>query len=153
MNKNEYLVTKEGLEKLNKQLDELSGPIRKELVNVVEEMRSKGDLSENDGYTLAIERSQSNEATILELKEKIDNAKVVSSANSVGVSLGDTVTVKGDDDVEKTYEIVSENEANPMEGKISHKSPLGEAMIGKKKGNSFTFTTPGGDMKYEIVSC
>jgi transcription elongation factor GreA len=152
MNKQEeYLVTQEGLDKMKKRLEELKGPIRSDLTKVVEEMRAAGDVSENDGLELALDQSVDQE--IHDLKVKIDNSKVISTEDKKGATLGNTVTIKDESGSEKTYEITSEDEANPMEGKISHKSPLGEAMMGKKVGDKFTFTTPRGEVNYEIIKC
>jgi transcription elongation factor GreA len=111
-------------------------------------MRSQGDLRENDAYSLAIEEQQINEEKILDLKEKIKSAKIITEKNKSIVGIGDIVTLKGSKTLK--YEITSEDEANPLEGKISHLSPIGEAIMGKKLGTEVTISTPKGDLKYII---
>jgi len=144
---NQYLTTKEGLEKLKEELKEREGNLTKKIADTLNEMRSQGDLSENDGYTMAVEEQNINEARIRELREKIKNAKIVKGDNKDKVNIGNTVTLEGKKTL--TYTLVSEDEANPLEGKISHFSPLGKEIVGKKKGDMILF--PNGEDKYKIT--
>jgi transcription elongation factor GreA len=113
-------------------------------------MRNQGDLRENDAYSMAIEEQQINEEKILELKSKIKTAKVVTDKNKSIVGMGDIVTLKNGKTVK--YEVTSEDEANPLEGKISHLSPIGKAIMGKKLGAEVTISTPKGDTKYQVAA-
>lgn len=143
-----YETTKKGLDKLIEELKYREGELRKELATQLNEMRSQGDLRENDGYSMAVEEQHINEQRIEELKEKIKNAKVVKDQDKSRVSLGDVVTLRNSTVI--TYEITSEDDANPLEGKISHKSPIGRAIIGKKVGAKVNIATPKGIKEYTI---
>lgn len=144
---NRYLTTEEGLNKLKDELKKREGELRKKIADVLNEMRSQGDLRENDGYSMAIEEQNINEGKIRELKEKIQNAKIVKSESRNKVNVGDTVTLEGKKTL--TYTIVSEDEANPLEGKISHLSPLGKEIMGKKVKEEILF--PNGEDRYKII--
>ena len=144
---NKYLTTEEGLQALKEELKEREGVLRKEISDTLNEMRNQGDLRENDGYSMAVEKQNSNETKILELKEKIKNAKIVKSVKKEKVSVGDTVTLEGKNTL--TYTIVSEDEANPLEGKISYLSPLGKEVFGKKLKDEVL--SPNGEDKYKIM--
>jgi transcription elongation factor GreA len=148
LSENVYQTTLPGLEKLKDELKEREEVIRIKIANTLNEMRSQGDLRENDAYSLAIEEQQINEEKILDLKEKIKSAKIITEKNKSIVGIGDIVTLKGSKTLK--YEITSEDEANPLEGKISHLSPIGEAIMGKKLGTEVTISTPKGDLKYII---
>ncbi len=145
---NRYQTTKSGLEKLIEELKEREQMIRVRISNTLNEMRNQGDLRENDGYSMAIEEQNINEERISELKEKIKNAHIIKDRNKSIVGIGDTITLQG----EKTlkYEITSEEEANPLEGKISHLSPLGMSVIDKKIGSKIDITTPNGISSYTL---
>jgi len=143
-----YETTKKGLDKLIEELKYREGVLRKKLATQLNEMRSQGDLRENDGYSMAVEEQHINEQRIEELKEKIKNAKVVKDQDKSRVSLGDIVTLRNSMVI--TYEITSEDEANPLEGKISYKSPIGRAIIGKKVGAKVNIETPKGIKEYTI---
>ncbi len=146
---NQYLTTKEGLDKLKEELKERETHLRKKIANTLNEMRNQGDLSENDGYSMAIEEQHVNEARIDELKEKIKNAKIVKETKKNKVGVGDTVTLEGEKKLK--YQIVSEDEANPLEGKISHLSPIGKSVVGKGIGDSVEIETPAGKNSYKIT--
>ena len=139
---NQYLtLTKEGLEKLKEELKERETRLREKIANTLNEMRNQGDLRENDGYSMAIEEQHINEGRIAEIKEKIKNAKIVKETKKNKVGVGDIVTLEGEKSLK--YQIVSEDEANPLDGKISHLSPIGESVVGKKIGDS-RYKTPAG---------
>lgn len=146
-----YQTTKAGLEKLKEELKYREETLRYEIANTLSEMRNQGDLSENDGYSMAIDKQMANEQRILELREKIKNAKVVNDKNKREVGIGDIVTIQKDGQVLK-YEIATEEEVNPLKGKISYLSPIGKALMTKKIGEEVQISTPGGIVKYKIKS-
>ncbi len=148
MSENIYQTTLSGLKKLKDELKHREENLRSKIANTLNEMRNQGDLRENDAYSMAIEEQQINEEKILELKEKIKSAKVVTDKNKSIVGIGDIVTLKNGKTVK--YEVTSEDEANPLEGKISHLSPIGQAIMGKKLGAEVTISTPKGDTKYKV---
>ena len=143
-----YKATKEGLLKLKEELTYREKELKKKITNTLNEMRNQGDLSENDGYSMAIEEFHINEEKILEIKEKLKNAVVVKTQDKKKVDLGDTVTLKGDTTL--TYTLTSEDEANPLEGKISYLSPIGIAVMDKKIKSKITIETPKGKKDYTI---
>jgi len=144
------LITKEGLEKLETELKEREGKVRKHIANTLDEMRNQGDLRENDAYSMAIEEQHINEERILEIRLKIKNAKVVKDRGKDTVGVGDTVVLEGEKKLE--YQLVSEEETNPLEGKISYLSPIGKSVMGKKIGEKIQIETPKGSISYKIVS-
>jgi transcription elongation factor GreA len=97
---------------------------------------------------MAVEEQNINEEKIRELREKIKNVEIVKKGSKGKVGIGNTVTLKNSKEIQ--YEITSEDEANPLEGKISHKSPIGEAIIGKKAGEKVVIETPKGETEYTI---
>ena len=146
----DFLITKEGLEKLEAELKEREGKVRKHIANTLDEMRNQGDLRENDAYSMAIEEQHINEERILEIRFKIKNAKVVKDRGKDTVGVGDTVVLEGEKKLE--YQLVSEEETNPLEGKISYLSPIGKSVMGKKIGEKIQIETPKGSISYKIVS-
>lgn len=157
MDDDQTLVTKEGLKKLQDELNELKTVKRKEVAERLKEAISYGDLSENSEYQEAKNEQAFIEGRILELEQMIKNAKIISDKKATTkvkeIQIGTTVTVRnktdGDDPVE--YTIVGSTEANPLEKKISNESPVGRAVLGKKKGDVVDVHTPAGPYKYEIV--
>lgn len=150
--KNEHinLLTAEGYDKIKKEIEHREKVLRLELAETLNEMRSQGDLSENDGYTLAVEENSQNEEEIIRLKELLKNSKIVKSTGKKKVNLGSKVIISCDKGKDREYTVVGEDNANPMENKVSYKSPIGEALIDKKIGDSFTLKTPSGEMKCKI---
>ncbi|HEX9608991.1 MAG TPA: transcription elongation factor GreA [Candidatus Paceibacterota bacterium] len=147
----EYL-TQEKYDELKKELDYLKTKRRKEIAESLEYARSLGDLSENAEYQEARELQAATEERISKLESILQSAKIVDRKKGDTVSLGSSVTIVKEGEKEKhQYEIVGSEEANMLERKISHLSPLGEAMMGKKRGEMFTFETPNGKMSYKIV--
>jgi len=147
-----YLLTQEGLTKLNEELKLLINEKRKEVIERIREAAAHGDLSENADYAQAREEQSFIEGRIQEIEDMIKNAEIITaSTQHHHVSIGSTVKVKINSE-EKTYTIVGSNEANPLEGRISNESLVGKALLGKKVGDKTTVTTPAGDMEYEIAS-
>jgi transcription elongation factor GreA len=140
------LVTREGLKKLQDELDYLKKTRRQEVAQRLKEAISYGDLSENSEYEEAKNEQAFVEGRILELERKIKTAHKA-------VEIGSTVTVrnKTSRDEPESYTIVGATEADPIENKISNESPLGKAFLSRKTGDSVEVVAPGGTFKYEIL--
>lgn len=147
-----YLLTADGLQKLNEELKELVNKKRPDVIERIREAASHGDLSENADYAQAREEQSFIEGRVQEIEDIVKNAEIITT-NGHGntVTIGSTVTVKTGGN-QKTYAIVGSNEANPKEGKISNESNVGKSLLGRKAGEKFKVTTPAGEMDYEIVS-
>ncbi|PIQ66736.1 MAG: transcription elongation factor GreA [Candidatus Zambryskibacteria bacterium CG_4_9_14_3_um_filter_40_16] len=149
---NEYL-TKEKYNEFELELKELKTVKRKEVAENLEYAKSLGDLSENAEYHEARDRQASLEDRIQKLENIVKSATIVSSHDTDSVTIASVVTVQRDNEKEKkVFSIVGSEEADFTVGKISVKSPLGAALLGKKKGESFSFKTPNGTMSYKIIS-
>ncbi len=150
MNKKSFYLTSAGLKELKKELAALVDKKRPKLIKRVATARNHGDLSENSEYTAAREDLAFVEGRVEELEELITKAKVIQNKKGVSeVKLGCKVTVKVNGK-KQTFEVVGEWEADPLEQKISHTSPLGQALIGKKKGDKIEIEVPAGKVKYHI---
>lgn len=149
----EYL-TKEKYEALKTELELLVTKKRKEVAEKLEYAKSLGDLSENAEYHEARDEQAIIEDRIKKLESIIKSAVIVSEKHTTDiVSIGSTVIIaKEGSDKEQTYTIVGAEESDLSLGKISVKSPLGEALFGKKKGAKCTFNTPSGSTTYKIIS-
>jgi transcription elongation factor GreA len=146
-----YLLTQEGLTKLNEELKYLINEKRKEVIERIREAAAHGDLSENADYAQAREEQSFIEGRIQEIEDMIKNAEIITASTQHNhVSIGSTVVVKINNE-QKSYTIVGSNEANPLEGRISNESIVGKALLGKKVGDSVTVTAPAGEIAYEIV--
>ncbi len=147
-----YLLTAEGLHKLNDELKELITKKRPEVIERIREAAAHGDLSENADYAQAREEQSFIEGRIQEIEDMIKNAEIISTAGHGGtVGIGSTVSLKVNGQ-ERKYTIVGSNEANPKEGKISNESTVGKALLGRKVNEKLKVTTPAGEMEYEIVA-
>lgn len=150
----ENLLSQEKFDALKEELERLTSTVRKEIAESLEYARSLGDLSENAEYQAARELQAATEERIRRLEHIIKSAVILSDNKKKGVvSFGSKVSIKkkGHKD-EHEYIIVGSEEANMREHKISHLSPLGEAMMGKKKGETFTFKMPSGErQEYTVV--
>lgn len=151
---NAVYLTPEGKQELEKELDELVNVRRPALSQRLAFAIKQGDLSENADYIQAKEEQGFLEGRILELQQKLRNAVLIekSTKNDGKVRLGATVTVKevGYDDPE-TYYVVGSTEADPSNGKISHESPLGRALVGHHVGDRVWVRAPAGKIEFEIV--
>lgn len=138
---------------LSAELELLRGTRRKEIADQLEYARSLGDLSENAEYQQARQMQGEIEARIRELEAILKYAVIVDQHHSDVIEIGSTVTVqKKNDEEKKIYQIVGSEEADMLVGKISLNSPLGQAMLGKKKGETFIFETPAGKkVEYKII--
>ena len=146
-------LTQQGLDELTAELNELNTVKLPEVIKRVAEARSHGDLSENAEYQNAREEQQFLEARIGEIEEIVAKAQIVKNASGhTKVGMGSTVTLSmtGKKGKTFTYVIVGEFQAEPAEGKISSDSPIGRALMGKKKGDKATVAAPAGEIEYVI---
>jgi len=149
--KKEYL-TKEKHQELQSELDNLKKVKRKEVAENLEYAKSLGDLSENAEYHEARELQANIEDRISKLELILKSAIIVSDRHTDTVGIGSTVVVKRDkNDQTSTFTIVGSEEVDVKSGKLSMNSPLGGALLGKKKGENFSFTAPSGMVNYKIV--
>lgn len=151
MTANTIPITSTGLNQLQTELAMLTGKRRPELVERLAVARSMGDLSENSDYQSARENLSFVDGRIAELEELIKSARVVQPASNSQVDFGHCVHVQVNG--QKTvFQIVGEWEANPAQKKISHSSPLGQALMGKKVGDKVEVAAPAGKIVYTIVA-
>lgn len=148
-------VTKEGYEKLKKELEELSGPVRMAIAEAIREAKSHGDLRENAAYHEAKLNQTRLEMRISELEKAIRSAKIVERPDTQGdiAQLGSKVVLfdeEFDEDMEVT--LVGAFEADPANGLVSISSPLGDGIVGRAVGDTIEVTSPGGVAKYVIKS-
>lgn len=146
-------ITREGLESLRVKLNLLKTERRREIAEAIHTAKEQGDLSENAEYVSAKEEQRRLEEEIAELEATIKHAKIImKSDNLEQVDLGDAVTVEFEDGQNKEFMIVGSDEANPLEGKISNESPVGQALLGKRRGDKIEVPTPSGPKVWEIVA-
>ncbi len=153
MNDTQAYLTPEKFEELKKELDHLKTVRRKEVAESLEYARSLGDLSENAEYQEARDMQSAIEERISHLEKVIKEAKIIAHDKKGGVvGLGSEVCIqKGGDKKSICYTIVGSEEANIHDHKLSYLSPLGEALMGKSKGDEIDFDTPGGKQKYKVL--
>ncbi len=145
-------ITEEKKQALIEELGYLKNTKRKEILDTLQAAKALGDLSENAEYHQAREDQGKTEDRINQIEYMLQSAVVVKKHHSNKVEIGTTVVVKKEtikDHV--SYSIVGAEEADMAQNKISHKSPLGEALVGKKKGDEVSIKTPKGLVKYTIV--
>ncbi|WP_284260927.1 transcription elongation factor GreA [Roseicyclus amphidinii] len=146
-------MTPAGYKALNEELKQFKSVERPAIIRAIAEAREHGDLSENAEYHSAKEKQSFIEGRIKELEGLISRANVIDPATLSGpIKFGATVVLVDEDDVEKTFKIVGEAEANIEKGLLNINSPLARALIGKDEGDSVEVKTPGGDKDYEILS-
>lgn len=152
MDNEKTYLSKEKFKELESELDNLKTVRRKEIAEKLEYAKSLGDLSENAEYQEARESQAGLEERIANINAILKVAVIVSGKKGDSVDIGSKVTIKKKGaHSTTTYEVVGSEETDVANMKISNNSPLGEAMIGKKKGDAFTFDTPSGEMSYTIV--
>ena len=147
-------LTKMGLEKLKKDLEYLKTVERIEVANMIGEAKSFGDLSENSEYDAAKNREAQLESKIYDIQEKLKNYVLIdeSTIDTSRVNVGCTVTLFDEEfEEEVVYKIMGSTESDPINGFISNQSPIGKALIGKKKGEVVDVNTPGGIVKFKIL--
>lgn len=145
-------ISRKGLEELKQELEQLLIQ-RKEIVIKIKEAREFGDLSENAEYSEAKNKQSFIEGRIAEVEVILKVAKVIDENNRTGgrVALGSRVKIKIGEGV-KEYTLTGSNETNPGTGRISNESPIGQALIGHKRGDIVKIDTPDGVKEYKIVS-
>ena len=147
-------LTKVGLEKLQKELEHLKTKGRVEVAELIGEAKSFGDLSENSEYDAAKAKEAQLEARIYEIQEKLKNYVLIdeSTVDTSRVNVGCSVTLYDEEfDEEVVYKIMGSTESDPANGLISNESPIGRALIGKKKGESVEVETPGGRITLKVL--
>lgn len=148
-----HYLTPEGKEKLENELNELKTQGRKELAERLQHAISMGDLSENADYHKAKEDQGFLEGRIQEIETILHNAEVIESQSSYDqVALGATITIREEGLEPETYQLVGRKEANPREGKISHESPIGSALMGHAVGDVVDVEIHGSMIRFEILA-
>ena len=149
----EYLLTEEGAEKMRIELEDMKTRQREELSQRLRFAIQQGDLSENADYHKAKEDQAFLEGKIQEYEEILAGVKIIEkpTAASGVVDVGCWITIKENDYPEERYQMVGAREANPREGRISNKSPIGSALVGHKVGETVIVETPGGKMSIKIL--
>ncbi|MEA4908919.1 MAG: transcription elongation factor GreA [Chloroflexi bacterium] len=146
-------LTAEGAERLREEVEYLKGPAREQLAQRLRAAIQQGDLSENADYSAAKEEQGFLEGRILELDQILRNAVIIDDIekkpNEVGI--GSSVTIQEDDFPPETYYLVGPKEADPTQGRISHESPIGRALIGHHEGDVVTADTPTGSLRFKIL--
>ncbi len=151
MNNKPTYISKEGLERLRHELEQMVSVRRPEVAGRIHDAKEHGDLSENAEYEDAKNEQAFVEGRIQTLDALIKNATLIDEHHStVMVQIGSTVTVNGPDG-EESFTIVGSTEARPTEGRISNESPVGRALLGRKKGDKITVRVPAGDISYAVV--
>jgi transcription elongation factor GreA len=145
-------VTKEGLERLMTELEELTTVRRKAITESIAEARSHGDLRENSAYDAARHDQMMNERRIADLEALVRNAEIVDERQREDdvVGLGSTVIVDFEGEEER-YTLVGAIEAKPAEGRISNESPIGKSLLGRRPGQYAEVGTPGGVRRLKIL--
>jgi transcription elongation factor GreA len=146
-------LTVEGAEKIKAELAELKGPRRTELAQRLRSAIQMGDLSENADYHKAKEDQGFLEGRIKELDYLLHNAVIVdiSDVSRDSVQVGTRITIQEEGEEPESYLMVGANEADPPNGRISNESPIGQALFGKKVGETAIAQTPGGQIKFKIL--
>lgn len=143
-------LTKEGLNNLKDELNLLKTVKRREIAEAIHTAKEQGDLSENAEYVSAKEEQQRIEKKIAQIEMIIKNAQIVTHAGTEHISVGNKIIILCNGE-KLEYHIVGSDETDPMQLKISNESPVGKALMGKKKGDTVHIPTPIGDKECEIV--
>ena len=150
----DVLLTPEGLQKLKDEIEYLTGDKRREVAERIKQAREFGDISENSEYDDAKNEQAMLEQRIAQLEERLKRARLIEKEDVPKgvVAIGTRVRLR-DLDANETveYEIVGSAEANPAERKLSNESPVGKAIIGRKKGETVEVAAPRGSLKYKIM--
>ena len=153
MNKGADYITKEKKTELEKELIHLKGPKRKEILEALDYAKSLGDLSEKAEYHQAREDQGKLEERIQKVEQILKSSEVVTGGGGDVVEVGSKVVVKKEGSKEdQNFSIVGSEEADMAQGKISNRSPFGQALFGKRKGDEVSFTTPNGVVNYKVIS-
>jgi len=150
----DVILTADGLKKLQDEIDYLSTTKREEVAQRIKEAREFGDITENSEYDDAKNEQAMLEHRISQLEEKLRRARVVktSEISTDRVQLGVTVTLKDLEDEEVcSYQLVGSAEADPIAGRVSNESPLGQSIMGRRTGDVVMVPAPGGQRRFEIL--
>ena len=145
-----YQITESGQHELERELEELKSR-RGEIADKIAAARDFGDLSENAEYDAAREAQGLLETRITEIETILQNASIIQAGSSSTVVLGSTVELEANGKA-VTYTVVGPVEADPLEGKVSNESPIGQALMGKAVGDTVTINTPKGELAYTVVA-
>lgn len=146
-----FHLTQSGIDELQAELDSLVAK-RAEIAEAIKSAREQGDLSENAEYQSARAEQERNEARIQEVEHILQNVEVIKKPKGDSkVQLGSSVKLKGAGGKAKEFQVVGTVEADPLSGKISDESPIGQALLGKKEGDSVEIVTPAETAAYKIV--
>lgn len=145
-----YQITESGQRELERELEELKSR-RGEIADKIAAARDFGDLSENAEYDAAREAQGLLETRITEIETILQNASIIQAGSSSTVVLGSTVELEANGKT-VVYTVVGPVEADPLEGKVSNKSPIGQALMGKAVGDTVTISTPKGELAYAVVA-
>jgi transcription elongation factor GreA len=145
-------LTPEGAKRMREELEELTGPRRRELAKRLRAAIQQGDLSENADYIAAKEEQGFLEGRIQELQATLRNAVIIQeNGDREQVELGARITIQEEGDPPETYLLVGVKEADPRNGRISDESPIGRALLGRKEGDQVSVETPGGAIRLTIM--
>lgn len=149
-------LTKEGLEELKNELDDLINVKRPANIQAIKEARALGDLSENADYDSARDEQAQLEGRIKKIEQMLENYVIIEEVSKDKVGLGSTVVIKymdedDDDDEEDEYKIVGSQEADPFASKISNESPIAKALLNRKVGDIVTVESPNGSYQVQIT--
>jgi len=145
-----YQITESGQCELERELEELKSR-RGEIADKIAAARDFGDLSENAEYDAAREAQGLLETRITEIETILQNASIIQAGSSSTVVLGSTVELEANGKT-VVYTVVGPVEADPLEGKVSNESPIGQALMGKAVGDTVTINTPKGELAYTVVA-
>ena len=148
-NEETIILTPNGYLELEQELNELKTVVRPRVIKDLKDARAQGDLSENSDYDAARNEQAQVEARIKELEFKLEHSKIAEGSSEGAAGVGSTIVILYDDGEEDTYEIVGSLEADPFENKISNESPIGNAVIGHKKGEVVEVSSPNGN--YDVT--
>ena len=146
-------LTQAGKTRLEEELNDLRTRRRPELHTRIQEATESGDISDNSEYEELKDEWASLEARIYELEQTLERAEIIQREDGAEtIGLGSKVTLRSDDGEEETWILVSPQEANSLDGTISTQSPVGEALNGRRVGDSATVRTPSGSIVYTVVA-
>ncbi len=145
------LITPDGFRKLEQELGERKTTLRREISERIARAKEQGDLSENAEYTDARDQQAFNEGRIIELEALVKRAVIVNRSNNNLVGLGSVIRVETEGQ-QKEFTIVGSEEADPLKGRISNESPLGQVFVGKKVGDVVELNLPRGVVRYSLVA-
>jgi transcription elongation factor GreA len=148
--KKSFRLTQTGVDELKQELETLLSK-RTDIAEAIKSARELGDLTENAEYQSALAEKDRNDSRVSEIENILQNAEIIKKPRGDSkVQLGSVVKLKGDGKT-KEFQVVGTVEADPLEGKISDESPIGQALLGKKEGETVEITTPTDTTAYKIV--